>query len=107
LIHADGRREDLSRGGTVLALFDKSRYAAAQTLLRSGDVLCFYTDGVIEAWNQSEEEFGRQRLEEVLSSKANQPAKEILKALTSEMKRFVRGAAQHDDIAAFILKVPR
>ena len=68
LIHADGRREDLSRGGTVLALFDKSRYAAAQTLLRSGDVLCFYTDGVIEAWNQSEEEFGRQRLEEVLSS---------------------------------------
>jgi sigma-B regulation protein RsbU (phosphoserine phosphatase) len=105
LIHADGRREYLSKGGTVLALFDKSRYAAAQAQLRSGDVLCFYTDGVIELWNQSEEEFGRQRLEEILSSKASQPAKEILKALTSEMKRFTRGAGQHDDIAAFILKV--
>jgi serine phosphatase RsbU (regulator of sigma subunit) len=46
-------------------------------------------------------------LEEVLSSKANQSAKEILKALTSEMKRFARDAAQHDDITSFILKVPR
>jgi sigma-B regulation protein RsbU (phosphoserine phosphatase) len=106
LIHTDGRMEVLSKGGTVLALFDKSRYSASQTRLSPGDVLCFYTDGVIETWNQAEEEFGRQRLVDVLVQKGNQPAKEILKALAGELKKFAHGAGQHDDITAFILKVP-
>ena len=39
--------------------------------------------------------------------KANQPAKEILKTLAGELKKFAHGAGQHDDITAFILKVPR
>jgi len=104
LLRADGSREDLFQGGTVLALFDKCRYSTACTPLNAGDLICFYTDGVIEARNRSEEEFGKERLSEILSAKAGQPAKEIIRALTTDAKRFTRGMEQQDDITVFVLK---
>lgn len=105
LVRADGSKQELSKGGTLIALFDKSRYASGQTDLSPGDLLCFYTDGVIEARNLTDEEFSRERLEGLLSNKAHLPAKEILKALMNEVKKFTRGREQHDDITAYILKV--
>ena len=104
LLRADGTGEELSKGGTVLALFDKSRYSSSQTQLNPGDLLCFYTDGIIEAWNPEEEEFGKERLQSILNRKADQTPKEILRTLTSELKKFARGSAQHDDMTLFILK---
>ena len=97
--------EILSKGGTVLALFDKSRYSASQTRLSSGDVLCFYTDGVIETWNQAEEEF-RAASRGCARAEGESAGQEILKTLAGELKKFAHGA-EHDDITAFILKVPR
>lgn len=105
LMRADGTCEELQKGGTVLALFDKSRYASAQTQLKGGDLLCFYTDGVIEARNLADEEFGKERLVDVLMRKASQPAKDILRAVSSELKKFSRGVEQYDDITLGILKV--
>ncbi len=105
LVRADGTREEFSQGGTVLALFDKSRYTSAQTRLNPGDLICFYTDGVIEARNQEDEEFGKERLVQILAEKARQPARDIVKALTGEVKKYTRGVDQHDDITVFVLKV--
>ena len=104
LLRADGTREELEKGGTVLALFDKSRYESEQTELRPGDLLCCYTDGVIEARNPQDEEFGKARLEEILHKKAGSPAKEVVRVVMAELKRFARGAGQHDDIALFVLR---
>ena len=104
LLRADGTGEDLSKGGTVLALFDRSRYSSSQTQLHPGDLLCFYTDGVIEAWNKAEEEFGKERLLAILKRKADQGPKEILRTLTGELKKFASGSEQHDDMTLFILK---
>jgi sigma-B regulation protein RsbU (phosphoserine phosphatase) len=104
LLHADGSREELEKGGTVLAVFDKWRYTSQQTVLRSGDVLCCYTDGVIEARNPQDEEFGKERLEVILRKRSASLPKDIVKAVTAELKRYTRGAAQHDDITLFVLK---
>ena len=104
LLRANGTMEELSQGGTLLALFDKSRYDSSETRLGAGDVICFYTDGVIEALNRSEEEFGKVRLTRVLAENAGLTAREIVKALAGEIKKFTRGAEQHDDITVFVMK---
>lgn len=104
LLRRDGTTEELAKGGTVLALFDRTRYASSQTRFRPGDLVCFYTDGVTEAQNPAGEEFGKDRLLALLKDKASGPAREIVRALTSEIRKFARGAAQHDDLTIFILK---
>ena len=105
VLRRDGAVLELSKGGTLIALFDKSQYSSGRTLLAAGDVACFYTDGVIEARNLAEEEFGRDRLLDVLRRKSRQPAKEIVKSITSELRKFTRGADQHDDITVLVLRV--
>ncbi len=105
LMRADGSRKELSAGGTPLSMFDRSRYDSGHIQLRPNDLIFFYTDGVTEALSQSDEEFGRERLEASLLRRSRQPAKEILKALTAEIGKFTRGVAPHDDMAAFIVKV--
>ena len=47
----------------------------------------------------------RDRLVDVLRRKSRQPAQEILRAITGELKNFTRSADQHDDVAAVVLKV--
>jgi PAS domain S-box-containing protein len=105
VLRRDGSVLELSKGGTLIALFDKSRYASGRTRLAPGDVACFYTDGIIEARNATDEEFGKERLVDVLRRKSRQSAKDIVRAITGELKKFTRGADQHDDITAVILRV--
>jgi sigma-B regulation protein RsbU (phosphoserine phosphatase) len=105
LVHADGGIEPLDGGGTVLALFDKTRYTSATTELQPGDLLCCFTDGVVEAFSAADEEFGKARLEEILRKRRSQPAREVVRAVTGELRKFTRGAPQHDDITLVVLKV--
>jgi serine phosphatase RsbU (regulator of sigma subunit) len=86
---------------------DNARYSSARLQLRPGDLVCFYTDGITEARNWSDEEFGRERLIGMLKGFRDRPAKEILRRLNREIQRFTRGSRQHDDITAFLISVDR
>ncbi len=105
LFRADGRIEELARGGLPVALFDKSRYAAGRARLERGDLVFFYTDGVVEAVSAEGEEFGRDRLREYVRARTRLPARSILRGLLGEVKKFSRGMEQGDDITAFLFKV--
>ncbi len=72
--------------------------------LEPGDVLALYTDGVTEAFNVDEEEFGVERLEEVILAHAHESAEEIVDAIEAAVDAFVGDVPPFDDFTLVVLK---
>jgi sigma-B regulation protein RsbU (phosphoserine phosphatase) len=68
------------------------------------DIITFYTDGVTEAINHNEEEFGVARLQQVISSNANADAHEILKGIVDAVDAFAEDAPPFDDLTLVVIK---
>ena len=73
--------------------------------LTSGDTIFLYTDGISEARNNNKEEFGEDRLCDVLASLNGFTPKEMQARILSHVKDFAQNAPQHDDITMVFLKV--
>jgi sigma-B regulation protein RsbU (phosphoserine phosphatase) len=58
--------EELNTGGTIIGMFPQTRYEEGTLSLSAGDVLIVFSDGVPEALNPADEEFGEDRLKDVL-----------------------------------------
>jgi sigma-B regulation protein RsbU (phosphoserine phosphatase) len=97
--------EELPAGGTVIGLFPKADYEQASVALKSGDLLAVFTDGVPEALNPADEEFGEERLKSLLGRIVHLPVEEISAQLAQEMKNWIQDAAQYDDLTFLLLKV--
>ena len=105
LLRANGELEELNTGGTIIGMFPQTRYEEGTLALCSGDVLIVFTDGVTEALNPAEEEFGEDRLKEVLRAVAVLPIEEMAARITQEMKNWIQDAAQYDDLTFLLMKV--
>ncbi len=92
------------RCGLFLGTFDNAKYRQESIVLREGDELVLYTDGVNEAWNVNEEEFGNDRLEEFLSQHAEEHPRGLVRELRAEVARWATGAEQSDDITILALE---
>jgi predicted permease len=103
----DGGAEirELSVGGTVLGLFPQMTYEEATVDLQSGDVLVAFTDGVTEALNTAEEEFGEERLKALLRSVVHLPAPEISSQIAQTLRLWIKDTAQYDDLTFVVMKV--
>ena len=97
--------EQLSVGGTVVGMFPDMDYEEATVELCAGDVLLAFTDGVPEAHNPEDEEFGEERLQQLLRQTAHLPAEEISARISAEMKNWIRDAEQYDDLTFIVMKV--
>ena len=97
--------EQLSVGGTVVGMFPEMGYEEATVELCPGDVLLVFTDGVPEAHNPENEEFGEERLQQLLRQTAHLPADEISARISAEMKNWIRDAEQYDDLTFIVMKV--
>ena len=71
-------------------------------VLEPGDVLVLYTDGLIEARNAMNEEFGLERVEQILCSRANAPVRDIHDSLLAAVKAWT--PVQQDDITMIVLR---
>ncbi len=105
LRRASGPIERLSAGGLPLGIQDSGSYESGSVTLQSGDWLVIFTDGLIEAENAAQEEYGEQRLLNILSSRSALSPAELLAALTADMDAFVAETPQHDDITCMLVKV--
>jgi sigma-B regulation protein RsbU (phosphoserine phosphatase) len=97
--------EQLSVGGTVVGMFPEMVYEEATVELCPGDVLLAFTDGVPEAHNPENEEFGEERLQLLLRQAAHLPADEISGRISAEMKDWIRDAEQYDDLTFIVMKM--
>jgi len=96
---------ELSAGGAVVGMFPTLSYEEASINLRSGDLLVAFTDGVTEAQNPREEEFGEERLKALVRRLASLPASEISARISSELKEWISDAPQYDDLTFVVMKV--
>jgi phosphoserine phosphatase RsbU/P len=94
----------LSEGGVLLgAMPTLMPYATGEVVLRTGDVVVMYTDGVSEAMNPSEEEYGEDRLLACLRKNMGLDAEGILYAILEDVKEFTHNQYS-DDITVLVLK---
>lgn len=103
LLSPDGSMRELTVGGIVLGLFAGAKYEMATVQLKPGDHLVLFTDGVVEARDRADEEFGMERLTALLKENARASAPEILSRLRDSVLAFSANAPQHDDITMMVL----
>ncbi len=91
--------------GIALGILDEIELEVVRVGLESGDMLVLYTDGVTEATNESDEEYGVERLEAFVSALPKDlPAKEVIAAIMQDVAEFAEAAPQFDDITLVVLK---
>ncbi|MBX3243607.1 MAG: SpoIIE family protein phosphatase, partial [Acidobacteria bacterium] len=73
--------------------------------LKDDDLLVGFTDGISEAMNSNEEEWGEEAMLEELKKLKNRPAREVLKEIVASADRFADGAKQHDDMTMVVIRV--
>ena len=100
----DGQIIRLQADGPVVGLLPFAPYTEQTLTLEPGDLLILYTDGISEAMNPSEEEWGEERMIATLST-SSRTAPETLQALFAAADAFTSGAPQHDDMTLLILRL--
>ena len=87
----------LAAKGIVLGVIDDVELEQRQVSIFPGDILILYTDGVTEPINAREEEFGEERLVEVVAANCNKPCRQIVEAIYAAVSDFVGDQAAFDD----------
>jgi sigma-B regulation protein RsbU (phosphoserine phosphatase) len=104
MISSERKIIQLETGGTVLGFMEDYEYQEETVPFQMGDVLVINSDGVTDAQNGKEEEFGHSRLEEVIKSAKDKSAKEINTSVLEAVKSFTGDVPQTDDITLVVIK---
>jgi sigma-B regulation protein RsbU (phosphoserine phosphatase) len=106
-IHWNSRRSCryLKAGGLVVGVLKDVSYQSARASLLPGDLLVFYTDGVTEARDKQEQEFGEARLLEVISRCSDRPAESMIENIFDSVTDYTGGELDSDDLTLVVLKV--
>ncbi|MBU8932473.1 MAG: SpoIIE family protein phosphatase [candidate division Zixibacteria bacterium] len=104
LLRADGKVEFLREGGPVLGVSQDAKYEERPVFLNPGEIVVFYTDGVTEVFDRSGEQFGLDRLIELIKANRNKPAEEIQTITYKAVKAFAAPDHIFDDFTMVVLK---
>ena len=104
LRRATGQLERLDVGGIPLGMMEMVTYESATLTLNPADWLVIFTDGLVEAENARQEEYGEARLLIALEAGKSLDPPEMLKRLMAELDLFVGSTPQHDDVTCMLLK---
>lgn len=99
----DAEVERLDSTSTVLGLFEEWDCSIGELSLFAGDTLALYTDGITEAFNDSEEEYGELRLIEALRRRRDLSSQDMLVSVVEDVRQF-SPREQHDDITLIVAK---
>ncbi|MCK4806287.1 MAG: serine/threonine-protein phosphatase, partial [Candidatus Aegiribacteria sp.] len=96
LVRQDGHVKKLSKGGILLGIKADAEYEEGEILFTPGDILFMYTDGVCEAMNCSEEEYGEKRLARIVSANRRLPLTDLVHLIEKEVEVH-HGSSDYDD----------
>jgi serine phosphatase RsbU (regulator of sigma subunit) len=100
--HLGTNVKSLAKTGIPLGMFEEMAWQQETIQIGVGDILIFYTDGVPEAQNSHQEEFGEERMLAIAQQKANGSATERQTAIADAVSQFVGNAPQFDDITLMV-----
>lgn len=104
IIYGPAGLRRLTNSSVPVGFFEDAQYADVQEQMQPGDVLVIYSDGVTEALDVQGEEFGEARLVTVIEERRGEEATDLLDEIIEAVQTFARGAAQHDDVTALVVK---
>jgi len=107
LRRANGDMEKLDIGGVPLGIVSAAAYETSTKDLNAGDALIFFTDGVVEAFDESGAEFGNERWLAAIRGLPEVTAQESLQLLMTRVDAFVGVTRQSDDITCMIFRAKR
>ena len=96
--------EALEVGGLPLGIDSNAQYQTASLTLQPGDALIFFTDGVVEAFNETSEEFGNERWLDTIRNLPDWDAQQTLQFLMARVDAFVGHTRQSDDITCMVFR---
>ena len=100
-----GQCRPIRAEGVPLGLLEHTEYQQVTVNLETGDLLAFFSDGITEANDPQQEEFGSRRLENILRLNAQRPPQEIVNRVFEELRGFEAGRPQRDDQTLVVLIV--
>lgn len=101
---ADGTLETLTLGGLVVGFMPTQTYKEDFFSFNPGDTLYIFSDGVTEAMNEEREEFGEERLEQILKDIGDVSAQSYIDTVHQQVKAHTGNAPQNDDITMLVVK---
>ncbi len=104
VVRASGAVEMLEGGGMILGILPAASYTESRSRLNPGDVLVLFSDGVTEAPDRRGEEFGEQRLGELVAGLRGRPAVEIVEEIHKSVAAYSEGAPAADDITVVVAR---
>ncbi|HEV3307178.1 MAG TPA: PP2C family protein-serine/threonine phosphatase [Candidatus Sulfotelmatobacter sp.] len=104
LRRSTGLIERLDVGGLPLGIQPEAIYESASVALSAGDWLIIFTDGLVEAENAHQEEYGETRLLGAIAAGAAGTPQEMLTRMMAEVDLFVGATPQHDDVTCLLVK---
>ena len=105
VVRSNGEVEMIPRmKGCALGLFVGEPYLENTLQLNAGDTLYMYTDGVNEAMDSSSEEFGNDRMADILKGTTAMDCRQVVDSMRKGIRNFVGDAEQSDDITMLVLK---
>ena len=106
VVHADGNSEELElTGGIALGAIPEFEFGQASVQLRPGDLVVFFTDGVTEAINVEDEEFGLEAVQALFEDGKPRSAREAAEMILKAVRDFAGEAPQFDDLTCMTLRV--
>jgi phosphoserine phosphatase RsbU/P len=97
----DGKAIRLEGGGMVAGLLPDEQQAV---LLQTGDLLAIFSDGIPEAMDVAQQEFGEARLADVLVTEINEPLDNIITVVTSAVGKWIHDREGRDDLTPVLLR---
>ena len=99
----DGAIVHLEEGGIPLGIFEESRFQTGEVPFTPGDSLLLYSDGIPEAFDTRDAQFGDERLLELWRAHGARPPADVIGELLADVERFRGSAAQSDDMTAVVV----
>jgi phosphoserine phosphatase RsbU/P len=104
LLRSSGKMELLEQGGAALNIIEDAKFDFDSVKLELGDQIIFYTDGVTEVFNSNSEEYGIERLKEIVRESREKSAGEIISNIVESTKNFSGTKLYRDDFTMVVLK---
>ena len=94
----------LEEGGPVVGLFRPARFTQGTFQIERGDTLAGFTDGISEAMNALDDEWGEDALGVFLQAHAGETARELIPKIVAAADAFAAGTPQHDDMTLVVVR---
>jgi sigma-B regulation protein RsbU (phosphoserine phosphatase) len=104
LVRKNGSIESLKKGGLLLGAFPEAKYEMGEITFNPGDMLVLYTDGLSEAMDNNEVEYGEERLTENIVKLRTQPAEIICSMIVKSVKQYASGINDFDDMTIVVIR---